>query len=179
MHCTKGLFLKTFNSQVSIEKTREERNEIFLSLFSSPILHSDFTFGRMNGKQTVVIICVADDRVLYQGHVRKSNEGVKGSSLEFYEGTIISDHEATLIKHGTGNQECMTHVKRYVISCIQNKKPYLEHPYEVMDRRDFYVLEGVHAGTPEDPVRVKEFDRRYDEINFHTIPHILYLTTRH
>lgn len=147
------------------EKTREERDEIFLSLFSSPSLHSDFTFGRMNGKQTSVIICAADDRVLYQGRAKKGDEGVKGSPLEFYEGTLISDHEAALVKHGTRNQECMTHVKRYVISSIENEKNLT---WNILMKswidEAFAYWESVHAGAPEDPVKVEEFDRRYDEI---------------
>jgi len=103
------------------EKTKEERDDIFLKLFASPALHSDFTFGRMNGKQTSVIICAAEDTVLYQGREKKGDEGVKGSPLEFHGGIFISDHEAALITHGSRNQECMTHVKRHVISSIENE----------------------------------------------------------
>lgn len=147
------------------EKTREERDEIFLSLFSSPSLHSDFTFGRMNGKQTAVIICAADDMALYQGRAKKGDEGVKGSPLEFYEGTLISDHEAALIKHGTRNQECMTHVKRYVISSIENEKSLTWNTLmKSWIDGAFAYWESVHAGEAEDPAKVEEFDRRYDEI---------------
>ncbi len=53
------------------ERTQQERDEIFLKLFSTPVLHSDFTFGRMNGKQTAVIICAAGDTVLYQGREKR------------------------------------------------------------------------------------------------------------
>ena len=104
------------------EKTKEERDDIFLKLFSSPVLHPDFTFGRMDGKQTSVIICASGDAVLYQGRKKKGDEGVKGSPLEFYEGTLISGHEAALVKHGTRNQECMAHIKRRVISSIENEQ---------------------------------------------------------
>ena len=38
------------------EKTREERDRIFLELLASPHMHVDFTFGRVNGKQGSVMI---------------------------------------------------------------------------------------------------------------------------
>ena len=68
------------------EKTKEERDDIFLKLFSSPVLHPDFTFGRMDGKQTSVIICASGDAVLYQGCEKKGDEGVKGSRWNFMKG---------------------------------------------------------------------------------------------
>jgi hypothetical protein len=147
------------------EKTTEERNEIFLKLFSSPSMHSDFTFGRMNGGQTAVIICAADDNVLYQGRSKKGDEGVKGSPLEFYEGTLISDHEAALIKHGSKNQECMTHVKRYVISSIENEKNLTWNSMmkEWISDAVFY-WKNVNNGCPEDHKEVEKLEQRYDEI---------------
>jgi hypothetical protein len=147
------------------EKTKEERNEIFLKLFSSPSMHSDFTFGRMNGSQTAVIICAADDNVLYQGRSKKGDEGVKGSPLEFYEGTLISDHEAALIKHGSKNQECMTHVKRYVISSIENEKNLTWNSMmkEWISDAVFY-WKNVNNGCPEDHKEVEKLEQRYDEI---------------
>ena len=104
------------------EQTKEERDEIFLKLFSAPVMHADFTFGRMNGRQTSVMICAAGDTVLYQGRPKKGDEGVAGSPLEFYDGILISDHEAALIKHGAQNQECMAHIKRYIINSMENEK---------------------------------------------------------
>ena len=104
------------------EQTKEERDEIFLKLFSAPVLHADFTFGRMDGSQASVMICAAGDTVLYQGRPKKGDEGVAGSPLEFYDGILISDHEAALIKHGAQNQECMAHIKRYIMNSIENEK---------------------------------------------------------
>jgi predicted nucleic acid-binding Zn-ribbon protein len=147
------------------EKTKEERNEIFLKLFSSPSMHSDFTFGRMNGNQTAVIICASGDNVLYQGRSSKGDKGVKGSPLEFYEGSLISDHEAALIKHGSKNQECMTHVKRYVISSIENEKDLTWNSMmkEWIDDAVSY-WKNVNNGSPEDAKEVGKLEQRYDEI---------------
>ena len=104
------------------ECTKEERDEIFNGLSAAPVLHSDFTFGRSYGKQSAVMITATDDgRVLYQGREKKGDEGVKGSPVEHYSGTLVSDHEAALIKHGRRHQECLAHVKRYVKGEAENE----------------------------------------------------------
>lgn len=97
-------------------KTNQEQNEIFLKLYSSPVLHADFTFGRVAGKQGTVLICADEDgTVLYQSKDKKGDEGVKGSPLEFYKGITVTDHEAALIKHGEKHQECLSHISRYLL----------------------------------------------------------------
>lgn len=102
--------------------TEEERNRIFQELMAAPVLHTDFTFGRCAGKQSSVIISATDDgKVLYQGREKKGDEGVKGSPVEYYSGTVVSDHEAAIIKHGSRHQECMAHVKRYAKGEAENE----------------------------------------------------------
>ena len=102
--------------------TKEEREQIFNELMSADVLHADFTFGRSCGKQSAVIITATDDgKVLYQGRAKKGDEGVKGSPVEHYSGTLVSDHEAALIKHGNRHQECLAHVKRYVKGEAENE----------------------------------------------------------
>lgn len=103
-------------------KTEEERNEIYLALMSSDIMHADFTFCRKDGKQANIIVCALDDgTVLYQNKDKKGNEGVKGSPLEHYTGTVISDHEAALLRHGARHQECLVHVERYLRASVENE----------------------------------------------------------
>ena len=104
------------------EKTEEEREEIFQELHSSPAMHADFTFGRVAGKQGAVIITATPDgTVLYQARKKKGDEGVKGSPLEGYDGTVISDHESAITKHGKRNQECLAHISRYMQGSIENE----------------------------------------------------------
>ena len=104
------------------ECTEEERNNTFKDLMTAPVLHSDFTFGRVAGKQGAVIITATDDgKVLYQGRAKKGDDGVKGSPVEHYNGILVSDHEAALIKHGKEHQECLGHVNRYVKGEAENE----------------------------------------------------------
>lgn len=147
------------------EQTKEERDEIFLKLFSAPVMHADFTFGRMNGSQTSVMICAAGDTVLYQGRPKKGDEGVAGSPLEFYDGILVSDHEAALIKHGSQNQECMAHIKRYIINSIENEKGLTWNTMMKEWIKDAVTYwNDIHDGGKEAPEKVTELDRRYDEI---------------
>lgn len=147
------------------EQTKEERDEIFLKLFSAPVMHADFTFGRMNGSQTSVMICAAGDTVLYQGRPKKGDEGVAGSPLEFYDGILVSDHEAALIKHGSQNQECMAHIKRYVINSIENEKGLTWNTMMKEWIKDAVTYwNDIQDGGKEAPEKAAELDRRYDEI---------------
>lgn len=148
------------------DKTKTEREKIFEDLLSSPILHADFTFGRACGKQTAVIISVADGKVLYQGRKHKGNEGVKGSPVEFYEGTLISDHEAALIKHGSKHQECLSHVKRYSIGAaeIDPDKTWHRELTDWITRAIEYRNDAVSGEFPWNKQKAREYIDELKEI---------------
>ena len=101
------------------QKTAAERQEIFEKHVNAPILHADFSFARKMGKQTAVIITATNDSVLCQAREKKGHEGVKGSPLENFNNTLVSDHEAALICHGNRRQECMSHIRRHDQSSIE------------------------------------------------------------
>lgn len=103
-------------------KTEAERNELFLKHLGADVLHADFTFARKKGKQATAMITVTKESALYQARPKKGDEGVKGTPVEFYNGTLVSDHESAIAKHGKRRQECMSHIRRYVIASIENEK---------------------------------------------------------
>lgn len=114
-------FICSLSRQFS-DLTKEERAAIYKGLMTSDVLHSDFSFGRAAGKQSAVIITADDDgRVLYQGRRKKGDEGVKGSPVEHYDGTVVSDHEATFLKRGSRRQECLAHLLRYAKGAAENE----------------------------------------------------------
>lgn len=147
------------------EKTQEERNEIFLELLASPHMHVDFTFGRVNGKQGTVMVCASGGRVLYQGKEKKGHEGVKGSPAEFYDGTLIHDHEATWQNYGKRHQECLAHVERYLRSSIENE-PWLKWNKQMLE----WIKEAIHCrnsmpeGEGADPQEIERLVERYGKI---------------
>lgn len=148
-------------------KTKQEQNEIFLKLYSSPVLHADFTFGRVAGKQGTVLIC-ADEAgtVLYQSKDKKGDEGVKESPLEFYKGITVTDHEAALIKHGEKHQECLSHVSRYLVSSIENEKNLTWNKLmkEWISEALAYWNNIKVGAEQEDNQKDIDFLNRYDEI---------------
>lgn len=147
------------------EKTQEERDRIFLELLASPYLHADFTFGRINGKQGAVMVCVSGDRVLYQGKEKKGHEGVKGSPVEVYQGTIISDHEATFQNYGSRHQECLVHIERHLRSSIENE-PGLEWNSQMLEwiKEAIHHWKGMGQGGEADQTKTEELLGRYDRI---------------
>lgn len=147
------------------QKTREEREEIFLRLLASPNMHADFTFGRMNGKQASVIICATPELVLYQGREKKGHEGIKDSPVEFYNGVLITDHEAAFLSHGSRHQECMAHVERYVRSSIENE-PGLKWNRQLLE----WLRDAIHFWNSAqeegylEKGKAAELEARYDAI---------------
>ncbi|MCC8127696.1 MAG: transposase [Clostridiales bacterium] len=148
------------------EKTQEERNEIFRSLLASPAMHTDFTFGRVCGNTAAVMVCAAGDLVLYQGKEKKGHEGVKGTPVELYQNIIISDHESTFLNYGTGHQECLVHVERYLRSSIEND-PKRTWDEEMLN----WIKEAIHywntcRESGEEPAAGKaaDFESRYKAI---------------
>ena len=148
-------------------KTKQERDEIFLKLYSSPVLHADFTFGRVAGKQGTVLICADEDgTVLYQSKDKKGDEGVKGSPLEFYKGITVTDHEAALIKHGEKHQECLSHISRYLVGSIENEKNLTWNKLmkEWISESVAYWNNIKEGADQEDNQKDTEFLNRYDEM---------------
>lgn len=146
------------------EQTQEERDQIFLELLASPNLHTDFTFGRMNGKQAAVILCATPELVLYQGREKKGHEGVKGSPVELYQGTIISDHESTFLNYGARHQECLVHVERYLRSSIENE-PERKWNQRMLEwiKASIHYRNGIQEGCA-DKNQVAQFEAEYDSI---------------
>ena len=68
------------------------------------------------------MITSTKDSVLYQARPKKGDEGVKGTPVELFNGTLVCDHESAIIKHGKRRQECMSHILRYTIASIENER---------------------------------------------------------
>lgn len=147
------------------EKTQEERSQIFLGLLASPNIHADFTFGRVNGKQAAVMISTTPDLVLYQAREKKGHEGVKGSPVEVYNGTITSDHESTFHNYGKYHQECLIHIERNLRSSIENE-PGLIWNQQMLEwiQSAIHYWNEVHEEGIADENEVARFEARYDEI---------------
>ena len=147
------------------EKSEEERNEIFLKLAGSDVLHADFTFGRREGKTGTIMICATPEAVLYQAKDKKGHEGVKGSPLEIYEGTVISDHEKTFRNYGTRWQDCVQHIERAAMGVMENEpeRKWSGALLNLLKEMQHYV-NSIGEGNELSEEKVREYEMKFDEI---------------
>lgn len=71
------------------EKTESQRKELFRDMLLSPVMHTDCTNARVNGESSYVFVCaVPDGGVLYFARGKKGHDGIKGTVVEDYQGTL-------------------------------------------------------------------------------------------
>lgn len=88
----------------------------------SPVMHTDCTNARENGKSCQVYVCATPDgKALYFAREKKGHEGVKGTVAEDYQGILVHDHDITFYNYGADHQECLAHVLRYLKASIENE----------------------------------------------------------
>ena len=103
-------------------RTEKEQLDIFAKLLSSPNMGADFTGAKVNGKQSQVLVCASDGVHMFYAREKKGHEGVKGTLLEHYQGTLIHDHDRTFYSYGKLHQECLVHILRYLVGSMENEK---------------------------------------------------------
>ena len=146
------------------QKSKKEREQIFADLCESPTMHVDFTFGRLNGKLAIILICSSGYAVLYQAKEKKGFEGIKGSPAELFEGIIISDHEAAFLKLGVLHQECLAHILRY-LRLVEENEPEKRWSgrMRALIQEMIHYWNGLSEPKTADPQTVAGFERRFGE----------------
>ena len=120
LNISKGMINKL--SREFAEKTDQERKTMFADLLLSPVMHTDCTNAKENGKNAYVFVCAAPNgKAMYFASRKKGHEGVKGTPVEDYQGILVHDHEKTFFHYGTDHQECLAHVLRYLKDSIENE----------------------------------------------------------
>ena len=147
-------------------KSEPEKKEIISRLMSSPVMNADFTNANVNGRsaQVLVLASPVNGAGLYIGREKKGHEGIKGTPLEYYVGTVVHDHDRTFYRYGTRHQECTQHDCRYLVGSKENE-PALEwnHRMHALFQEMLHYRNGLGEDEP-DPVIVADFETRYDEI---------------
>jgi len=148
-------------------KTVSEKHEIIKKLMTSPVINADFTNASVNGKsaQVLVLASPSADVALYIGKEKKGHEGIKGSPLENYVGTVVHDHDKTFYHYGTRHQECTQHDCRYLTGSEQNE-PELKWNKSMhkLLREMVHYKNVLDENTMPDINIVKKFEKRYDKI---------------
>lgn len=107
--------------------TEEDRKKIYQMLLLAPSMHTDFTPGRVNGKNVQVLICTNPYETLYCFNEHKGHEGIKGTPVEEYLQILVHDHDITFYNYGGDHQECLAHVLRYLQDAIENEPDLTWH----------------------------------------------------
>ena len=78
LNISKGMISKL--SREFALKTESERRTAYAEILLSPVMHTDCTNARENGKNCQVYVCVTPDgKALYFAREKKGHEGVKGT----------------------------------------------------------------------------------------------------
>lgn len=164
LNISKGMINKL--SREFAVKSEAEQRKMFADMLLSPVMHTDCTNAKVNGKSAYVFICATPDgKAMYFARAKKGHEGVKGTPVEDYQGVLIHDHEKTFYSYGAGHQECLAHILRYLKDSIDNE------PDRTWSRQmRSLVQEMIHYRnhlSPEaesDVAKICSFEERYRDI---------------
>ena len=148
------------------KKTRDEQQELFAKLVSAPVMHTDFTTARVNGKNYAIHISGTEDgKAMFKAREHKGHKGVEGTPVEYYLGILVHDHELTFYNYGTGHQECLVHVLRYLLDSIENEKErkWAKKMRELI-REMIHYVNNLEEGQEAAPDKAEDYERRYQEI---------------
>lgn len=142
--------------------TQKDRSHIYSMILKAPSMHTDFTPGRVNGKNVQVILCANQDEMLYFLREHKGHEGIKGTPVEEYQQILIHDHDLTFYKYGADHQECLSHVLRYLQDSIDNEKELTWN----QKMKDFLseMIHKVKQNRNLSPEEIAGFETEYDAI---------------
>jgi hypothetical protein len=146
-------------------KTATERKKVFADMLLSPVLHSDFTGARVNGKQVNVAVCATPGAAMYFAREHKGHDGVKDTPVKDYQHTLVHDHDMTYYSYGSSHQECLAHVLRYLKSSMENEPglTWSEKMRELLREAIHYRNNLGHEAVLES-AKVKAFETRYADI---------------
>ncbi len=164
LNISKGMISRL--SREFAEKSEKEIKRSYADMLKAPVMHTDCTNARVNGKNAYVLICAAPNGdAIYFAREKKGHEGVKGTVAEDYHGILVHDHESTFYNHGSGHQECLAHVLRYLKGSIENE-PGREWNKKMRSlvQEMIHYKNGLSDDEKPDADNVKEYERRYREI---------------
>lgn len=149
------------------EKTGDEKREIIRRLMTSPVMNADFTNATVNGKsaQVLVLASGSEGATLYIGKEKKGHEGVRGTPLSAYVGTVVHDHDKTFYSYGSGHQECIQHNLRYLKGSEQNEPERTWNSrMHGLFREMLHYRNSLKESEESEPERVSKFEEEYEGI---------------
>jgi hypothetical protein len=147
------------------KKTEVEQKEAFSGLLLSPVLNTDFTSARLNGKNVQIAVCTTPDTTMYFAWEQKGHKGVKGTPVEDYQGILVHDHDKIFYNYGSEHQECLVHVLRYLKDSMENE-PNLNWNKQMREliQEMIHYRNSLDPGVDTNPDKVKRYETRYQGI---------------
>ena len=164
LNISKGMINKL--SKEFAKKSEQERKKMFADMLLSPIMHTDCTNAKVNGKSAYVFICATPDgKAMYFAREKKGHEGVKGTVVEEYQGTLVHDHESTFFNYGNDHQECLAHVLRYLKDSMGNEsdRTWNKQMHSLI-RKMIHYRNNLPPETDCSMEKIAEFESQYKEI---------------
>ena len=152
-------------NKVFSQKTEEERKKVFHELLISPVMNVDFTGAKVNGKRANVLVTATPCQVMFFANEKKGHEGIKGTPVEDYLGTLVHDHDKTFYNYGRFHQECLAHILRYLLASMENE-PHLTWNIKMraLLQAMIHHLNQLDASEAISLGRAKEFEGMYVEL---------------
>lgn len=164
LNISKGMINKL--SKEFAQKSEQERKTMFADMLLSPVMHTDCTNAKVNGKSAYVFICATPDgKAMYFAREKKGHEGVKGTVVEDYQGTLVHDHESTFFNYGSDHQECLAHVLRYLKDSMGNEsdRTWNKQMYSLI-RKMIHYRNNLPPETDCSKEKIAEFEGQYKKI---------------
>lgn len=148
------------------QKSEAERKKVFADMLRAPVLHTDCTNARVNGKSAYVFICaVPGGEALYFAREKKGHEGVKGTVTEDYQGILVHDHESTFYHYGVDHQECLAHILRALKDSMDNEPDRKwNREMRALVQEMIHYRNSLSDEENPDVVKTEEFEKRYRKI---------------
>ncbi|MDT3705176.1 MAG: transposase [Thermincola sp.] len=147
------------------KNTKTVQDKAYLDLLSAPVMNTDCTSARVNGQNSYVYVCATPDMALYFARAHKGHKGVAGTPVENYQGILVHDHDRTFYNYGSGHQECLVHVLRYLKDSMENE-PGLKWNGEMrkLIQEMIHRRNSLEAEADIDPDKLAELKAGFREI---------------
>lgn len=164
LNISKGMINKL--SKEFAQKSEQEQQKVFAEILRSPVMHTDCTNAKVNGKSAYVFVCATPDgKAMYFAREKKGHEGVKGTPVENYQGILVHDHELTFYKYGSNHQECLAHIMRYLKDSVDNEADRTwNKEMRSLVQQMIHYRNSLPADTECSPEKISEYETTYKEI---------------
>lgn len=103
------------------KKAAPEIKFLFSQINASPLIHSDATFTRSEGKRSYIYVYATDREALFQASDHKGRKPLTTSPVADHKGVLVHDHDSAYYQFGTHHQECNVHILRYLKGVCENE----------------------------------------------------------